>query len=115
MKKNLLFVMLLGLLAGCGNAQEDVEAVDSVCRDSVADSVEVMEVVEGTLQEDEPADGDRVDDSTVVRLSGAWGKAYMDVIRKMNDPSDSCGHIHYPYWRLTYIDDDDIRSAMARA
>lgn len=26
----------------------------------------------------------------------------------MNDPSDSCGHIHYPYWRLTYIDDDDI-------
>ena len=26
----------------------------------------------------------------------------------MNGPSDSCGHIHYPYWRLTYIDDDDI-------
>lgn len=43
MKKNLLFVMLLGLLAGCGNAREDVESVDSVCRDSVADSVEVME------------------------------------------------------------------------
>ena len=43
MKKNLLFVMLLGLLAGCGNAQEDVVSVDSVCRDSAADSVEVME------------------------------------------------------------------------
>lgn len=108
MKKNLLFVMLLGLLAGCGNAREDVEAVDSVCRDSAADSVEVVDVVEDTLQEDAPEASVRVDDSTVVRLSGAWGKAYMNFIKKMNDPSDSCGHIHYPYWRLTYIDDDDI-------
>lgn len=45
MKRKLLLMFVLGLLlVGCkGGQSEPVEAVDSVCRDSAADSVVVME------------------------------------------------------------------------